>query len=132
MAIDPSGAVYVVGQASCVRKIEGGEVSTYAGQCGNTGNDGDADGPLLDARFDWPRGITSTNDGRLLIADAGNNRLREISGGMVSTLAGSTPGFADGDAATAQFRSPTDIAVTGSGELIVSDLGNNRIRKLAP
>jgi hypothetical protein len=50
---------------------------------------------------------------------------------MVSTIAGlGTPGFADGDGATALFNSPTGIALAPDGSLVVTDSLNHRLRRI--
>jgi len=49
----------------------------------------------------------------------------------VQTLAGNgTKGFADGATNTAQFNTPTGVAVDSGGSLYVADEGNSRIRKV--
>jgi NHL repeat/Beta-propeller repeat len=51
----------------------------------------------------------------------------------VSTVAGSgTAGFADGDSTLAEFSNAQCIAIDQQGNLFVSDLGNQRIRKITP
>jgi trimeric autotransporter adhesin len=52
----------------------------------------------------------------------------------ISTVAGSTPGFAGdgGPAVRARLNQPRDTAVTADGTIYVADTFNNRIRKIAP
>jgi hypothetical protein len=51
----------------------------------------------------------------------------------VSTFAGSgTAGFADGDSTLAEFSNAQCITIDPQGNLVVSDLGNQRIRKISP
>jgi glucose/arabinose dehydrogenase len=50
---------------------------------------------------------------------------------MVSTIAGNgVGGFADGVASRSQFNFPRDIAIDGDGNLYITDVHNNRIRKI--
>ena len=64
--------------------------------------------------------------------DFGNNRIRRISAyGTITTIAGSgTVGFSgDGGPATAaQMNTPSGVAITADGGLLIADRFNNRIR----
>ncbi|HEX6431708.1 MAG TPA: hypothetical protein VF008_28655, partial [Niastella sp.] len=103
-------------------------VSTLAGS-----NVGYIDGMGTAAKFSGPRGLVLDAAGNIYVADHSNARIRKITpAGMVSTLAGSVQGFADGMGTAAKFNGPNDIAIDASGNLYVSDGYNNRIRKIIP
>src|SRR4051794_27456513 len=86
------------------------------------------------SEFSDPFGVAIAGDGTIYVADAGeSNRIRKISpDGTVSTLAGSSEGFADGTGTSASFNTPSALALGPDGNLYVADTGNNRIRKITP
>jgi sugar lactone lactonase YvrE len=128
IAIDRQGNLYVAdGLNYCIRKITpAGDVSTYAG----TNTAGYTDGDAATARFTYAVDVVIDGDGNLYVLDL--SRVRKISAeGVVSTIAGSTDGFADGDGATAKFTTPDGIAIDAQGNLYIADTDNNRIRKVS-
>jgi sugar lactone lactonase YvrE len=112
-----------------IRKIviDNGIVTTLAGQSDN----GSTDATGTSASFNRPEGIT-TDGTNLYVADYANNRIRKIviDNGTVTTLAGSSSGFADNATGTsAKFRGPVGITTDGTN-LYVADANNHRIRKI--
>jgi len=109
-----------------------GTIDTLAGT-GQPGFSGDG-GPASDAQLDAPEGLAVTEDGALLVADTGNNRVRRISrGGTITTVAGiGTEGFSGdgGQAVDAQLARPTSVAVAADRTILVADTANGRIRRV--
>ena len=128
LAVAADGTVYVAdtGHHSIRRIGNDGAVSTLAGD----GTPGYADGPAARARFNGPIGIALAPDGRLVVADSYNDRIRVIeTDGTVRTLAGSgQPGSTDGTGEDASFDTPSGVAVDPSGLIYVADTGNGVIR----
>ncbi len=131
LAVDASGNVFVAdGINHKIRKITpAGVVTTFAG----SGNEGSVDGTGTAADFHRPKGITLDKSGNVYVADTGNHRIRKISpSGVVTTLAGSLPGFNNGTGTQARFFGPLGLAVDALGNVFVADGANNRIRKVSP
>ena len=137
VTVDGSGLVYVTeysGQR--VRRIAADRsTSLLAGaDNGATGQSGTTEGVGNAARFNGPWGIAVRPDGQVLVAEYDNHRFRQFSPGQTtSTLAGSSssPGFADGPAASARFNKPNGLALDSAGRLFVAEYGN-RIRMVLP
>src|SRR5262249_51536959 len=106
-----------------------GQVTTLA----RVGRPGLEDGPAETSSFADPFGIAVDDKLNVIVADGGhNNRIRRITRmGVVETIAGSAEGFLDGPASSAMFNTPSGIALTRKGEIIVADTSNNRIRRIA-
>ena len=132
LARDSEGNLYVADTGNNrIRKVTPlGVVSSVAGD----GTAGHVDGPADQARFNGPVGVAFDPSGQVYVADTYNDRIRKIAtNGEVTTVAGEGfPGDNDGDARSARFDTPCGLVVTGEGDLIVADTGNDRLRKVSP
>jgi uncharacterized protein (TIGR03437 family) len=80
-------------------------------------------------------GLAVDAKGSLYIADFSNNRVRKVSGGVMSTVAGNGSAGYSGDggpAANAQLNLPQGVAVDAAGNLYIADTGNSVIRMVTP
>lgn len=128
IVVSPDGTYVADAGAHRIRLIAAdGTVTTFAGA-----EAGFADGPLAAARFSAPRGLALAGDGSLFVADTGNHRIRQIKGGVVTTVAGGAEGDVLGLAAAARFKAPVGLAVATDGGLFIADSGNHRIKLLTP
>ncbi|MFP5262863.1 MAG: NHL repeat-containing protein [Blastocatellia bacterium] len=107
-----------------------GDVATLAG----AGGPGVGDGRARDAAFSDPFGVAVDKRGNVIVSDSGrNNRIRVVTAkGNVESLAGSGEGYKDGNAAEAQFNTPSGIAIDKDNNIIIADTSNNRIRRITP
>jgi uncharacterized protein (TIGR03437 family) len=133
IAVDSSGNVYVADtQNARVRKISGGTITTVAGS-GTPGYGGDG-GSATAAQLYVPIGVAVDASGNLYIADFTNNRIRKVSGGIITTVAGNGLSGYSGDsgpAASAQLNGPTGVAVDSNGNFYIADLNNNAVREVS-
>jgi len=128
IAIDTQGNLFVAdGSNYRIRKITpDGIVSTIAGG----DKEGSMDGGAGTALFEYPNDIAIDGAGNLFVLDM--SRVRKISAdGIVSTIAGSADGYADGEGALAKFYTPDGIGIDQQGNIYVADTNNNRIRKIS-
>lgn len=131
IAVDAAGTLYLADTSNnAIRKVTpGGEVTTWVG-----GSKGLVDGKGRDAKFNNPTGIALASDGTLYVADSNNNCIRKVApSGEVTTVAGaSAPGLVDGNREIARFNYPCGLALDGQGNLLVGEILNHTIRRVAP
>jgi sugar lactone lactonase YvrE len=112
-----------------VREVSGGIITTVAGT-GHAGYNGDSQ-EATQAELNFPDSIAFDKAGNLFIADAGNNRIREVSNGYISTVAGTGTGGYNMDnisATAAELNEPTRVSLDNQGNMYIADYLNNRVR----
>jgi uncharacterized protein (TIGR03437 family) len=133
VALDKDGNLYIADMYNHrVRKVDPQGVITTVAGTGNLGYGGDG-GSALAADFNYTRGVVVDKDGNLYIADMYNHRVRKVSKGIVSTVAGTGTAGYNGDnlsAANAQLSLPACVAVDSNGALYIAEEDGNRIRKV--
>jgi len=130
---DRLGNVYIVDDGnSRIRKVDAsGTITTFAGGGSSTANNI----PATNASLSLPGGGAVVSDayGNILFADG--NRIRKVvpATGIITTIAGSTSsGFSgdNGPATSALLNYPHGLCVDVTGNIYISDEGNQRIRKI--
>ena len=139
VAVDASGNVYIADPWNHrVRRVDaGGVISTFAGSgepgfsAGGFGGDG---GPADKAHLKLPSSVAVDAIGNVYIADEGNHRVRRVdAAGTISTFAGTGERGFGGDGGTANealLSHPSGLAVDATGNVYVSDPGNDRVRRV--
>jgi len=168
LAVDPAGDLFIADTGYCrVREVPlrsgvqfgvpvvAGRPTTVAGSgsCGTIAGasvaTGDG-GPAVDAVLWTPTALTLDGAGDLIIADRGNDSVREVAAtsgtyygvpigaGDIGTVAGSGSGYGpylvDGLSATgptAGLNFVSGVAVDGQGNLFVADLYDRAVREVA-
>ena len=132
IAFDSHGNLYIADTGNQrVRMVNtSGIISTIAGT-GAMAYSGD-NGPAAQAALSLPAGLALDALDNLYIADQNNWRIRKISKGVITTVAGSGWGYGgdNGPAIQAKLKATSGVAVDSLGNVYVADSGNQRIRRI--
>jgi hypothetical protein len=141
LALDGKGTLFISDEYSNnIRSVNlsTGIIETAAGQeedrytAGSYGGDG---GLAIEAFLAAPTGMAYDNGGHLVFLDSGNDVVRQIdlSNNVITTIAGNhVRGFGGdgGPASGAMFYFPTAVTSDPSGNLIIADTYNSRVRRV--
>jgi DNA-binding beta-propeller fold protein YncE len=137
LVVTADGSLFVADLDHCTilrkRRGEGPRVIVGNGGLGYGGGDGRS---ARAAFLSGPRGLARDGRGNVYVAEAQAHRVRRIDGasGLITTVAGNgIAGYSgDGGLATkASLNQPQGMALDGAGNLLIADMGNHRVRKLA-
>jgi trimeric autotransporter adhesin len=118
LAVDRQGAVYIADAGNGrVREVTpAGRISTLA-------------------QAQHPSGVAVDGQGDVFVSTGDHRVLKVTAAGATTTVAGTgQPGFSGdgGPATSAALNGPAAVAVDPGGNLYISDIRNNRVRKVAP
>jgi NHL repeat-containing protein len=156
MAVDGSGNLVIADQGNNVIRVVAEASGTFYGQAMTAGDiytvagngtpafGGDG-GPAVSAELDQPMRVAVDGLGNLVFADFGNDRVRVVAGGTgifygqamtagdIYTVAGNGTAAFSGDSgpATSAGLDAAGVAVDASGNLVLADAPNQRIRVVA-
>ncbi|HZM80795.1 MAG TPA: NHL domain-containing thioredoxin family protein [Candidatus Limnocylindrales bacterium] len=119
LSVTPDGERlwFVDSETSALRYIEDGAMHTMAGQ--GLFDFGLMDGAAEQALMQHPLGVCALADGSVLVADTYNGAVRRYADGQLSTV-------------EAGLAEPSDIIVTGKGDVLVVESAAHRLVRLAP
>ncbi len=134
LTVDSAGNVYVADtQNHRIRKITtDGKIATVFGT-GQPNFDGDGK-PGDQAPVYYPESVALDSAGNLYVADTFNHRIRKLTAGIASTVAGNGIATFKGDngqAVSASLNYPRGVFVDASGNILIADSLNNRIRMVS-
>lgn len=130
IALDPAGNVFFA-DGSRIREITlDGKIQTVAGT-GTSGYDGD-NKPAVSAQLNVPTALAFDSSNNLYIADGFNYRVRKVSGGTITTIAGngSIGQPVNGPALATPIGVPHAVAIDGAGSVFVADVSFSAILKI--
>jgi alpha-tubulin suppressor-like RCC1 family protein len=133
VAVDSAGNIYIADSYNHrIRKVSGGVITTVAGT-GTAGYNGDSIA-ATSAQLNNPYGVAVDGAGNIFIADISNNRVRKVSGGVMTTVAGTGTAGYNGDgitATSAQLNGPYGVAADSSGNVYIAEINSHRVRKVS-
>ncbi|MDR3676854.1 MAG: choice-of-anchor D domain-containing protein, partial [Acidobacteriota bacterium] len=133
VALDGSGNVFIADTCSSrLRRVDATtqNITTVAG---DGAQDFTGDGGLAAfAALNSPQAVAIDSTGNLFIADTSNGRIRRVDKltADITTIAGGGTGGDNGAATSAMLFTPSGLAIDGSGNLLIADNQNNRIRRV--
>jgi large repetitive protein len=133
IGIDSTDNIYIAdAQNNKVWMLDTSQVLTLFAGTGTAGYTGDG-GAATSATLNSPNAVAVDPAGNVYISDNQNHAIRKVTGGTITTVAGSGAagyGGDNGPATSANLSGPTGIAVDPLGDIYIADSNNQVIRKV--
>lgn len=135
VAVDPYGNVYIADFGNHrVRLVDPrGRIRTVAGT-GEQGTNGE-NVQATAAQLSSPRALAVDEAGNIYVAEFNGHRVRKVSSGVITTMAGSGLAGFSGDgglASQAKLWHPAGLAFDSQGALLIADSRNHCVRRVTP
>ena len=134
MTVDSVGSLYFADVLNNrIMKMSNGMVTTLAGS-GTAGFSGDG-GPAISAQLNHPYGVALDPAGNIYVADLSNHRIRKVSSGIITTIAGNgsmSSSGDDGPAAEAGVFIALRLSLDAKGNVYLAGSVDNHVRILRP
>jgi hypothetical protein len=134
VVVDQQGDIFIADTSNHrVREVTpDGIIHAFAGDGTLCSGGACGDGGLAtEAQLTTPSSVAIDPAGNVFIADLGSQKVREVSNGIISTVAGTGKAGNSGDggkATLADLDHPFGVAVDANDNLFIADSENNRIR----
>jgi trimeric autotransporter adhesin len=135
-ALPDGGALFAEPDDNRIREVSAsGALTEVAGEACIKGTAGDG-GPAASAELNGPSDVAALPGGGYLIADTGNDTIREVSpSGVITTVAGQPGAQGDsgdgGPATSARLNRPQGVAPLADGGFLIADTLNEEVRKVS-
>jgi streptogramin lyase len=108
-----------------------GKITCVAGCSTIQGSSGDG-GPAKLATFTYPQGLAVDPQGNLYITSDASGKIRKVSNGIITTIAGTGAKNYNGDGISAINANitPFEISINAKGDIYFTEIDNYRIRKI--
>ena len=133
-----SSKLVVVFMFLALMRTQAQTVITLAGGNSSGTTQGNTNGVGTAALFNTPSGVAMDTSGNVIAADSNNHKIRLIYPNLtvITLVGGSSSGFISGSTnvvgSAALFNWPNGVAVDTSGNVIVADRNNHKIRLIYP
>ena len=133
ISFDASGNLYIADSSNNrVRKVDTAGIITTVAGTGHGGYNGDNQQAIV-AELHNPQGVLVDSSNNLYIADFSNHRIRLVSGGTITTYAGTGSNGTTGDggpATSAQLKGPDNFGMDAAGNLYIADDQDHKVRQV--